>query len=547
MIAATLQFIGGLGLLLYGVRTVADALQVLAGDELRHRLGAGTNQRSGWFTTGVFASLLTLSSTAAAVMIVSFINAGLIGLPQAAGALVGANLGAAIAPWLLAMRLGTPAIGLLGAGAIAALLWRGERGRFVGFLAMGVGAMFVALQWLTAAWGGFGADALPLWLTQPSSIGARLAALAVAALAAALLQSTTALIGVLITVAASGVLSIDGAALLVIGANLGSCLTVFRAAAEAIADARRAALVHGLLNGLSAVLAFATLDLCWPPLAALVTGTRAADGALMAGPLHLALAHTAFNALLAALGTPTLTPLVRAASRLIEPGARERTALRYLRQSVVESPALAIEECRLEVLNMAAEASAALDLTRELLDDVQTPQAELRRRVLAHEKATDTAQHEVTVFVSRVMAATPSIRHGEECRALLRAADEIESIADYCERLANYRRRLLRQAVSVDRGALTDLQAYFERTIAFYEDVIDRIRRRESGWLAAMVTKADYLATEADALRDANLQRLAAQRTTPTAGIYFNDILLAMRRIRNHTLNLAEAFAGESQ
>ncbi len=544
MIAALLNFIGGLGLLLYGVHTVGEALQVLAGEQLRRRLGVGSTRRD-WFATGVFTSLVMLSSTAAAVMIVSFVNAGLIGLPQAAGVLVGANLGAAIAAWLLAVRLGALGIGLLGVGAVAALLWRSERGRFVGLLAMGVGMLFVALQWLTAAWGGLGADALPLWLTQPAAIGPRLAALVIAVLAAALLQSATALIGVLISLAAAGALSIDGAAVLVIGANLGSCITVYRAAAGAIADARRAAVVHALLNGLTALLALATLDRCWPPLAALAAATPAADGPLMASPLHVALAHSAFNALLAVLGSLALTPLVYAATRLIEPGARERTALRYLRPSVVETPALAIEECRLEVLNMAAEASAALRLTRELLADVQTPQAELRRRILAHEKTTDTAQREVTVFLSRVMAASPSVRHGEECRALLRAADEVESIADYCERLANYRRRLVRQSTPVDAAALADLQAYFERTIAFYDAVVDRVRRRESGWLPAMVTKADYLATEADALRDANLQRLAAHRATPSAGIFFNDMLLAVRRIRNHTLNLAETFADE--
>jgi phosphate:Na+ symporter len=92
--------------------------------------------------------------------------------------------------------------------------------------------------------------------------------------------------------------------------------------------------------------------------------------------------------------------------------------------------------------------------------------------------------------------------------------------------------------------ALRDLQSYFTRTIAFYEEIVDRARHNETGWLAAVDTKAKYLATEADGLRDANLQRLANQRATPTAGIFFNDMLLATRRIRNHALNMAEAWSG---
>lgn len=546
MMSALLHFVGGLGLLLYGLRTVSEALQALAGDQLRRWVSGVSSTRGDQFKAGVFTSAMTQSTAAAAVVIVSFVNAGLISLPRAAGMLAGANTGATLAPWLLALRLESLGVGLLGFGAIASLLSRGERVRFGGGMAMGVGMLFVALQWLTAAWGGFGSDALPLWLTQPGGIIARLAAVVTATLVAALLQSATALIGVAIALAASGALSVGGAALLVIGANLGSCVTVQRAAAPAIADARRAALVHALLNALAALLFFAALDLCWSPLADLVPGTaRAPDGTPLAAPVHVALAHTAFNALLAVLGGTVLTPLLGAVRRLIGPGAREHTTLRYLRQSVVESPALAIEACRLEVLAMAVQATEALRLTRVLLDDVHTPGTELRRRILEHEKATDTAQHEVTVFLSRVMATTLSVGQGEECRALLRAADEIESVADYCERLANYRRRLVRQGVPIDGTALAELQGYLERTSAFYEDIVDRIRRQESGWLAAILTKADYLATEADALRDANLQRLATQRTAPTAGIFFNDMLLAMRRIRNHALNLAEAFTGD--
>jgi phosphate:Na+ symporter len=133
----------------------------------------------------------------------------------------------------------------------------------------------------------------------------------------------------------------------------------------------------------------------------------------------------------------------------------------------------------------------------------------------------------------------------QEIRGLLRVADEIESVADYCERLANYRRRLLREGMVLSDAALHELQDYLGRTIAFYEEIVDRARRNETGWMQAIQTKAQYLATEADSLRDANLHRLATQRAAPGEGIFFNDLLVAMRRIRNHALNMAEAFLGE--
>lgn len=543
MIGALLALLGGLGLLLYGLRTASEALQVLFGERLRGRIAEVGSGRRSQFDAGVLAGLVTQSSAAAAVRIVSFVNAGLMSLAQAVGVLAGANLGATVPAWVLALPPGPLALGLLGAGAIVHLLATRESVRFAGALALGIGMLFVALAWLTDAWQGLGPQALPLWLLQPDAVGA--GALPVAALAAALvtsaLQSATAAIGIAIALAASGELSLAGAAALVVGANVGSCLTVLRAAAGATADSRRAALIHSGLNALTGVVLLVAVG-PWLRLLALVPS--AGEGPA-AAPLHVALAHTSFNLLLAALAAPLLDPLVRLSARLVGPAYRERTALRYLRQSVVEAPALAIEQARLEVLNMAALTVDALHLTRTLFADVHTPQAELRRRILEREKATDAAQHELTTFLSRVLTGTLSVAQSEECRALVREADEIESVADYCERLANYRRRLIREGGEFDAAALRDLQSYLDRTVALFADVVDRIRRNETDWMEAVATKGQYLATEADALRDANLQRLAAQRMHPTAGIFYNDMLVAMRRIRNHALNLAEAHLGK--
>lgn len=542
MIGAVLGLLGGLGLLLFGLRMVSEALQVLAGESLRRRVAGVGQGRRDQFEAGVIAGLITQSAAAAVVRIVGFVNAGLMSLPQATGVLAGTNLGAVTAAWLLALHPGALAAGVLGIGAIVHLLAEREPLRFAGALTMGVGMLYVALRWMTEAWLAFGPDALPAWLLRPETAGpvALLAGTLVAALLTAVLQAATASIGILIALAAAGALTIEGATGLVVGANLGGCVTVLRAAAPATADSRRTALVQTFLNLLAAL----TLLLGLPALRAVLTLIPPGAGDL-AGPAHVALAHTLFNLLLVVLAVPLLTPLRRAAELVIGAPARERTGLRYLRQRIVDAPALAIEQCRLEVLAMAALTTDAMQQTRQLFAEMQTPQSEVRRRILEREKATDTAQHEVTVFLSRVLTGTLSAAQSDECRALIRAADEIESIADYCERLANYRRRMMREGVTLDPAGLRDLQSYLERTAAFLEDIVDRIRRQETGWLQTVATKGQYLAGDADALRDANLQRLAAQRYSPAAGIFFNDMLVAMRRIRNHAVNLAEAFLGK--
>ena len=541
MIRGLLELLGGLGLLLYGLRTVSEALQVLFGERLRRRVASVGTGRRAEFDVGVVAGLVTQSSAAAAVRIVSFVNAGLMSLPQAASVLVGANLGASVAAWVLALQLGSLAIGLLGVGAILHLLADRETARFTGALVMSAGMLFVAIGWLTRAWEALGPHALPLWMTHPEAPTALLAAALASALVTAALQSATAAIGIAVALAAAGDLSLAGAATLVIGANVGSCVTVLRAAAPANADARRTAVVDILLNALAGIVLLLAIG-PWLGILGLLPSEGGSDIAL---PLHVAATHAVFNLLLALLAMPLLTPIRRLAEWMVGASDRERTALRYLRQSVVEAPALAIEQARLEVLNMAALTIDALHRTRDLFADAHTPQAEVRRQILDREKATDTIQHDVTTFLARVLTGTLSAAQSDECRALIRAADEIESVADYCERLANYRRRLMREGANLDDSGLRDLQSYLERTTSLFEDVTDRIRRNESGWLDAVATKGQYLATEADTLREANLQRLTNQRIAPTAGIFFNDMLVAMRRIRNHSLNLAEAMLGK--
>src|SRR5690606_23627782 len=139
--------------------------------------------------------------------------------------------------------------------------------------------------------------------------------------------------------------------------------------------------------------------------------------------------------------------------------------------------------------------------------------------------------HEITVFMSNAMTGVLTTAQTEEIRSYIRLASEIESVADYCERLANYRRRMHRMGVTMSPDALADLNEYFDQTVAFYDEIIDRGRRGETDWMVAVQAKGRDLLETADRLRDTNLARLSAQRCDPSAGIFFNDMLVAMRRI----------------
>jgi phosphate:Na+ symporter len=547
-----LNLIGGFGLLLFGIKTMSEALQALAGDRLRRIIGRVGDRPFDALRAGLLVSAISQSSAATTVMVVSFVNAGLMTLWQAASVTLGANVGATVTGWLLVLRLQHSALALVGVGALLTLFARREKRKFVGELALGVGLLFVGLAWLESGFAPLRDDgAVGAFLAHFGGGGFLTLLLTVLAgtVVTVFVQSAGAMIGVTMAMATVGLIGFAAAAALVLGANVGTTMAAQRAAADATTDSRRAALFHTVVNVLGVVVVLCVFPLWVRVLDALVPGSPdafdVASGTRPAIAAHIALAHTSFNVLMAAVALPLLRPLLAVVSGLVGPSRRERPELRFLRQSMVESPPLAIEQCRLEILHMADIGAEALHLTRALLDDVSSPGTELRDRILKKERATDTIQHSITVFMSRVMARPLTLAQSAEIRGLIRVSDEIESVADYCERLANYRRRLLREGLVLSDAALQELQGYFDRTIAFYEEIVDRARRNETGWLQAIQMKAQYLATDADGLRDANLQRLASQRAAPGEGIFFNDLLVAMRRIRNHALNMAEAFLGK--
>jgi phosphate:Na+ symporter len=551
-VSVWLNLIGGFGLLLFGIKTMSEALQALAGDRLRRIIGRVGERPLDAVRAGLLVSAITQSSAATTVMVVSFVNAGLMTLWQAASVTLGANVGATVTGWLLVLRLQQTALALVGVGALLTLFARREQRKLSGELALGLGMLFVGLGWLETGFAPLRHDsAVGGYLALLGSGGSlnRVLTVVLGAVVTVFAQSAGAMIGVIMAMATVGLIGFDAAAALVLGANVGTTMTAQRAASAATTDSRRAALFHSVINVLGVIVVLSIFPVWVRVLDALVPGSPDAfDASGSARPMmaaHIALADTSFNLLMVAIALPLLRPLVAAVSRLVGPSRRERPELKFLRQNMVASPALAIEQCRLEVLHMADLGTETLHLTRALLDDVTSPGTELRERILKKERATDTMQHSITVFMSRVMAGPLTLTQSEEIRGLLRVADEIESVADYCERLANYRRRLLREGLVLGAAALHELQAYFDRTIAFYEEIVDRARRNETAWLNAIQTKAEYLATEADGLRDANLQRLANQRAAPGEGIFFNDLLVAMRRIRNHALNMAEAFLGK--
>lgn len=546
------NLIGGLGIFLYGMKAMSEGLQALAGDRLRRIISSVTDNRFLGVGTGLLVTLIVQSSSVTTVMVVSFVNAGLMTLLQAASVILGANIGTTITGWILVLKLHKQALPILGIGAFLHLFTKRDQMRSFGQMAMGFGMVFFGLKLMESGFSPmrelpeftelmhrFGAD----------SYGRLLMTIAVGTGLTILVQSSSVMLGITIALATVGLIDFPAAAALVLGENIGTTITAQLAALNATTDARRAAMFHSLVNviGVAAMvflfpLWIAGVDIVTPGLPDFVD----ASGEKPYITAHIALAHSSFNIVMTMIALPLLPSIVGAVQKIVRERGREHTTLQFLHPSMISSPALSIAEGRLEVFQMADLTKEILHLTQDLFArGLSSSEGALRDRILKKEKITDAIQHEITQFMSRVMAGSLTLAEIDEVRSIIRLADEIESVADYCERIANYRSRLVRENGQVSEEALKDIRDYLEATVAFYEEIVEHARRSDTGWLPEIQTKGNGMVEVADRIRDAHLQRLASQECDPTSGIFFSDIIVALRRIRNHSYNMAEAFLGQ--
>ncbi len=545
------NLVGGLGLFLFGMRSMSEALQVIAGDRLRRAIGAATRNRVFGLGTGLITTLIVQSSSVTTVMVVSFVNAGLMDLAQAASVVLGANIGTTITGWILVLKLHKSALLFLGFGVFIQFFARSENVRFTGQFAAGFGMVFFGLHLMKTGFAPL--KDLPEFTAWMSQFGGEtytglLFSIVTGAILTVLVQSSSAMLGITIALATVGLISFEGAAALVLGENIGTTVTAQIAALNGTSDARRTAMFHTTVNVLGVVIMLALFPF-WLDVVDFLTPGDAnmvdAEGKRPFITEHIAFAHTSFNVTLALVALPLLHPLMNVARTLAPGPKKEQNHLQFLHGSMIESPSLAIEQGRLEVLHMAAVARDALRLTLEVYREPSQKRSKLRDQVLKKERVTDAIQHEITGFMSQAMAGVLTTAQAEEIRSIIRLASEIESVADYCERMVNYRRRMQRMETHMSPQALESLTQYLEQTVEFYEEILDRGERGETNWAEPIRVKGRLLSETADQLREENLARLASQKCLPSAGIFYNDILVAMRRIRNHSVNIAEAFQGK--
>jgi len=523
-----LSFFGGIMLILYGMRLVGEGLQRAAGARLRNFLIGATNNRFKGVGVGALVTALLQSSSATTVMLVGFAGAGLLGLGETFGVILGADIGTTLTVQIIALRVYDYAIALIGIGVLMRFLARRGPGREIGQAVLGFGFVFFALKILIETFEPIASD--PLWTSFILSLGKDpIAGIIISALLTALFHSSAATLGLAITAAHSGLLTLDAAMPIVLGANIGTCASAIFSSIGASVDARRVALAHVLFKVTGVILVIPLLGLFTH-----LVGLSTADVAR-----QIANAHTFFNIAIAVCFLPFTGPLTSLV-KLLMPEREEagRFGTIYLDPIVLTSPTLALVQASRESLRTA-------DIVQEMLTKslavILTDDRALLEKVELMDDDVDLLDREVKLFLTKL--SRESLSEGQAGREMeiMLFSDNMESIGDVIDKnLMELARKKINGSLSFSRDGMEEIRTLHAKVMENFKMCVAAFAGSDAETARRLVAHKTKLAELERELRAAHISRLqkGLRESIATSAIHL-DILTNLKRINSHITNIA--------
>lgn len=416
-----LNLFGGVLLLLYGIKLVNDGLQNAAGPRIRSLLRSLTSNRLTAVGAGAFITGLIQSSSATSVMLVGFVSAGLMSFRQTLAVILGADIGATLTVQLIAFHMADASVPLIGAGLAIALFAKRHHLKTIGNGLLGFGFVFLAIRIMSEALAPLQQSAL-FKDVLVALVGTPFTGILIAAVFTALIHSSAATIGIALALAVHGLVPLEGAVHIVLGANIGTCSTALMASMRAPAEARRVAWAHILFKVLGVLLLLPFL----PQFGRLVSGTGVELSRQIAN------AHTLFNVIMALCFLPFLGSFSKLLVKLIpESPADKKFGPKYLDDHVLGTPSLALGQATRETLRES-------DLVREMLiDSIKVFQVDDQGMIAAirdKDNLVDILDRQIRLYLTRLSASNLTEIQSRRAVALLEASRDLESIGDIIDR-----------------------------------------------------------------------------------------------------------------
>ncbi len=533
---------------------MSEGMQAVAGSSLRRIIGAVTNNRILATFCGIIVTCVVQSSSITTVMVVGFVNSGVMQLSQAIGIIMGANIGTTITGWILVLKIGKYGLPLLGAAAFVNLFSKGDRWRYWATALMGIGMIFFGLELMK--------DACAIIKEMPefeawfqmfradSYVGVLKCAL-VGCVLTTLVQSSSATLGITISLASQGVIPYETAAALVLGENIGTTITAFLASLGATTNARRAAYFHVIFNLVGVF--WITLIFAWYiDFIRWFVGVDINEAVVKDNvttypntTVAIAATHSIFNIANTLMFLPFLPLFVRLLNRVVPAKEfKEKPRLTDLDIRILETPSLAIEQSQKEIEKMGDGCEKMLEWLSQLSQQ-DDPDRALADRLKRREQVLDSMQDEITAFVTDLLSGNIPHSVADEARRQLRVADEYESISDYVVSLDKFDRKLRRDGYRYTPEQREDL-GLLNRSLAEYlKEVNQALIQGNRNVLTQSSANSDRVKKDIKQLRRKHLDELSGGNIPPQVSVAYLAALNAYSRVRDHSHNIAEAVSGE--
>lgn len=536
-----LTMAGGLGLFLFGMELMSDSIEKVAGARLRRILEIFTTNRFMGMIVGIIFTGIIQSSSACTVMVVSFVNSGLMNLYQAAGVILGANIGTTITSQLVSFNLSKIAPLILLVGVVVMMFTKKEKVRKVAEVVVGFGILFVGLSTMSQAMANMKNEqqVVNLLMSLKNPFLATLMGFALTAI----IQSSSVTVSIVLLLANQDLLPLPITLYIILGCNIGACATAMLASMTGKKDAKRAALIHLLFNIIGTVIIYIALFVAGNQIVELIKSISADNGRFVAN------AHTLIKIAQVIMLFPFTGWLVKM-TYLIVPGEdqkvgyRESYQLKYIGDKVVFNPATAVVEVVKELERMASLAEENLNRAMNALITLDEEDIE---EVYEVEKNINFLNHAITDYLVKINQTTLPIEDLNSLGALFHVVNDIERIGDHAENVADAARQRKEEGVSISKEAQKELGDMLEMVNKIIRYAVEMFAKSDETHMQEIITLEDQVDEKERELQKKHVERLTKGECSPEAGMIFSDIVSGLERVADHATNIAFAITTEEE
>lgn len=529
IISMIISLIGGLGLFLYGMKLMGDGLENASGEKLKSFFEKITSSPIKGILTGTIVTAIIQSSSATTVMVVGFVNAGIMTLYQAAGVIIGANIGTTITAQLVAFKLTALAPIFVGIGAAIVLFAEGKKRREVGNIILGFGILFMGMAFMSSAMSPLKKSAE--FQSIMAIVGNNwVLGILVGLGMTAVVQSSSATTGILIALAQAGAIQMNVAVPVLFGNNIGTCVTALLSSIGTNRTAKKAAFVHLLFNIIGTLIFIPFMGV----LTSIVANMSPGDI-----PRQIANAHTIFNITNTIVIAPFIKYLVMAVNKMI-PGDDEVEKMGpiYLDDRLMETPVIAVGQTVKEVIRMANKAKKNLKLSMEAFNNNDN---KLVNKVYENEKLINLLEDEITLFLVKLSNSDLSETQKNIVTSMFHVVNDIERVGDHAENIADLASEKIVKNIHFSGEAnkeLTHIFNYTENALTISIESFENNDIRKAESIVQIEERIDNLEKE---LRKSHIKRLNNGLCNAHSGAIFLDVISNFERIGDHATNIAES------